>query len=108
MLISVERLKQARVPPRLRGGLRRECALTQRVARYSGEWREKSGQWSVSSEAEGRELAVREKRRTKPTGGQGFLGLTPPGYEPAPLTGLGIAPALRRISGATEGFRNGR
>ena len=42
-------------------------ALTRRAAREWPVVREvASGQWSVASEGEGRELAVRERRRTKP------------------------------------------
>src|SRR5271157_1132790 len=41
--------KQARAPPRRKGGARRVCALTGRVARNSGEWRVASGERTVVS-----------------------------------------------------------
>jgi len=40
---------QARAPPRRKGGARRVCALTRRVARNSGEWRVATEEWSVAS-----------------------------------------------------------
>ena len=53
------RCEKRPAPPWPKGGAGRVCSLTRRVA---------SGERTVVSEAERRELAVREKRRTKPIG----------------------------------------
>src|SRR5271157_2168977 len=50
---------KTRASPKRQGGARRVCALTRRVARE---------EWSVVSEAEARELAVREKRQNEANG----------------------------------------